>query len=78
MKYRIVKRLINNQAVFTPQRKALFGWKDIEGYYRSDFTDMPGWMTTTWNSADDALKALLAEKNGGNALTIPVEIVFEE
>jgi hypothetical protein len=78
MKYRIVKRLISNSVVYTPQRKSLFGWKDIESYYRSDFTDMPGWMTTTWNSADDAMKAIVAEKNGGNVLTIPLETIYEE
>ena len=77
MKYRIIKKTIENgNVVFTPQQKTLFGWKDIQGYYRSDFTDMPGWMTTTWNSADDAMKVILLHKKGVDV--IAYQVIHEE
>lgn len=61
MKTRIVKVRVfdTGEIYFQPQRKTWRGtWKPIEFYYKSDFVDMPGYMTSFATDEAQARKAI--------------------
>ena len=79
MKTRIVKHTIGGVVYFVAQYQLKwlpFIWRNIETYYRSDFTDMPGWWTFTHNTYEDAQRAVISWKTGNCCIT--TEIVHEK
>ena len=82
MKYRIIKQVFYSGSteveVYFAQKKTGFGmkWKNLSLFYKSEFSDMPGWWTETFSDVESAQQAINRDKQ--NKITPKTVVVHEE
>lgn len=78
MKYRIIRQTFYSGStpvdVYFAQKKAALGlgWKNLKMFYKSDFSDMPGWWTETFSDTDGAYQAINRDKRAKSESKISV------
>jgi hypothetical protein len=73
----------SQKEIFRVQRRTWWGgWTAVQYWYKSDFSDMPGWWVShfeDYDAAVDFLDALTrADRDGKNPLRRQIKVVHQE